>query len=209
MPCRTPGRYAAAVVPALALAVGIAAFLALLPLGCDGRGAPVSLGDGEAPGATRPADRTPAPWKAPADTREPVDGRVTHPSAAWDPGSLITPDTPSDEPPRELGEPLDAGGPGLPQILGGAEASVDLGPAIDADDPLDYIREAPDQGTSRNVGDPLDAGEPGRSTWTASGSSGESGGHGAGDPRGGRSDPPPHNLVEIGAFLDAGGPGYR
>lgn len=74
------------------------------------------------------------------------------------------PNIASDDPPRELGEPLDADDAGAPEFLPPEAAPVDIGPALDPQDPP--LNEAhgpfePARGEPRvDIGDPLDADDP-------------------------------------------------
>lgn len=73
------------------------------------------------------------------------------------------PNIASDDPPRDLGEPLDADDDGASEFLPPEAAPVDIGPALDTLDPPLYEAHGPfePRGERRvDIGDPLDADDP-------------------------------------------------
>ncbi len=114
-----------------------------------------------------------------------------------------------DDPPRHLGEPLDAdGGEARESIALLHLDPIDIGPALDADDPLGSEPARP-PGPDRYLGEPLDADDPGASPMVDQDSVSIGPNLDADDPQGSDLDQAAVSPIEIGELLDAGAPRTR
>lgn len=132
--------------------------------------------------------------------------RVTEPASS--PEWPVILEAASDESPRHLGEPLDAGGDEARESIALAADSINIGAALDADDPLAYQLDTPSE-SPINIGEPLDAGDPGASPMVGEDASVIGPNLDADDPQGWDFDQPVPPAVEIGEILEAGTPNNR
>lgn len=114
-------------------------------------------------------------------------------------------ETAFDDPPRHLGKPLDADGGEARESIALPLDPIDIGPALDADDPLGSVPARP-LAPDRILGVPLDAGDPRASPTVDQGSVRIGPNLDADDPQGSDMDQPAVSAIEIGGLLDAGAP---
>jgi hypothetical protein len=195
-------------ITALALALGLMRFVSLF----QPADAP-SVRAGLAEPSSATAETGPAGVAGGAGGRHDTSGeprRAIAPSRSseWlEPPVSLELETTAAGPPISLGRPLDADPAGASEPIGPDDGPIDIGPRMDADDPLDDPVKT-SSGSPINIGEPLDAdqGAPPLSDEDPVSIGLELD---ADDPRGWDLDAPAPPGVEIGERVEAGAPRNR